>query len=203
MKKTNILILAAAMLAFAQAARAGQPDFDGACGAKAPGLNASLAQMAVPEAAAPGAAASCDASAGPVLSLAVEKNATARETFDAEGRQADVKSVRFLINVRSAGADSRWAVGANDKIYSLGAARQAPEFAAVTKLAEALSLTGTAKTRGNKCETTRSYACINGQTNECSVDRCGWCGKWPDGTWGCEWSTESPPYACSPNGMRC
>lgn len=60
-----------------------------------------------------------------------------------------------------------------------------------------------ARVRSKTCETDTSYVCINGQTNECKVDKCGWCGKWEDGTWGCEWDTYSAPYACRPNGFRC
>lgn len=205
MKKTNILMIAAAMLAFAPAAKAGQVDFDGACGAKPAGLGASLSSMAAPAAPAPESPAACGEAAGPVLSVAVEKNATAKATFDAEGRQADVRSVQYLINIKSAGTDSQWAVGSNDKIYALGAARQAPEFAAVRRLADALALTGNpgAKNRGSKCETSKTYVCVGGQTNECRVDRCGWCGNWGDNDWHCEWETESAPYACRPNGKRC
>lgn len=203
MKTTNILMIAAAMLAFAPAAKAGQVDFDGACGAKPAGLGASLSSMAAPAAPAPEPPAACGEAAGPVLSVAVEKNATAKATFDAEGRQADAGSVQYLINIKSAGTDSHWAVGSDDKIYALGAARQAPEFAAVRRLANALALTGNpGAARGKRCETDTSYICLGGQTNECKVDRCGWCGNHEDGYY-CDWETTSAPYGCRPNGYRC
>jgi hypothetical protein len=204
MKIHKMIIVAAAVMAFAPAARAGQMDFDGACGGKAAGLGDSLARVAVPESPAPQSPASCGAAAGPVLDVKVEKNATSKKTFSADGAQAKVPSVKYVLSVKSAGTDSQWAVGDNDKIYSLGASRQAPEFAAVRKLADALSLLGNpGATRGKKCQTDKSFVCIDGQTNECKVDQCGWCGKWEDGTWGCEWETTSAPYACRPNGYRC
>lgn len=203
MKINKMIIIAAAIMAFAPAAKAGQMDFDGACGSKPAALGDSLAAIAVPASPEAQSQAACAAS-GPVLNVAVEKNATSKQTFAADGTQAKVPSVKYVLSVKSAGADSQWAVGDNDKIYALGAARQAPEFASVRKLADALSLLGNpGATRGNTCKTETVYKCINGQTNECSVDRCGWCGKFDDGTWGCEWYTESAPYGCSPNGYRC
>jgi len=204
MKKINILIALAVLIAGAQAVKAGQMNFDGACGAKAAGLDASLSQASVPESPVPQAPAARGAAAGQVLNVAVEKNATAKDAFSADGRQAKVPSVKYILNVKSAGADSQWAIGDNDKIYSLGASRQAPEFASVRKLADALALLGNpGATRGKKCQTDKSYVCINGQTNECSVDQCGWCGKDQDGVYDCYWDTTSAPYGCRPNGYRC
>lgn len=85
-------------------------------------------------------------------------------------------------------------MGVNDKLYSLGAARQAPEFAAVLKLAGALALTRAADkaSNENKCATEAAYVCINGSTNECRVDKCGTCYTNEDGTY-CHWATISPP----------
>lgn len=200
MKTIKLMIAVAAIAACASAVRAGGMDFDGASGKQAL-LSEKTAQVQVPEVPS---RKGPEAEAGPVLTISIEKNATSKETFTAEGAQARLRSVKYILNVKSPGSDSQWAVGNNDKIYSLGAARPAPEFTAVRKLADALALTGdSAASRGSKCETATTFTCVNGQTNSCKVDRCGWCGNWGDGDWHCEWSTESAPYACSPNGYRC
>lgn len=201
MKTISKLIVFTALLATAPTAKAGQLDFDGITGRTA-AFTETLAAIQAPEAAAPDKKSG--EPRGQVLSVAVERNATAKKAFSADGAQTDLPSVKFIIKVKSPAADSEWAVGDTNKLYALGAARQAPEFAAVRKLTDALSLLGNpGLNRGKKCQTDTSYTCVNGQTNECKIDQCGWCGKWEDGTYGCEWETTSAPYGCRPNGYRC